>query len=142
MGQERAVVTHLKAAEEYLEAARKILSSREYFAVVLCAATGIERAAMALVLHLGARPAAKHRHHEVLRTLQPLVVRGMLKDYSDAVDTIAELMGHLTTVRYKYEMGGDYKTPRELYGKADAMRLYHKAQRALRFIQRYISKER
>ena len=60
MGEKGAVATHIKAAIEYLEAARKLMEADEHFAAVLCAATGVERAAMGLVLHLGARPATRH----------------------------------------------------------------------------------
>ncbi|KPV63170.1 MAG: hypothetical protein AOA66_1020 [Candidatus Bathyarchaeota archaeon BA2] len=72
MAQERAITTHIKAAEEYLGAARKLIRVNEHFAAVLCTATGTERAAMSLILYLGARPATRHRHHEILETLKPL----------------------------------------------------------------------
>lgn len=139
MAEERIVATHLKACVEYLEAARKLMEAGEYFAAVLCAATGVERAAMALILHHGARPATRHRHHEVLMGLQPLVDERYRREYKAVVEDIAKLMGHLTMVRYKYEMAGQYKTPKEIYDERTAQQLYEKAEKILTFIRRYIS---
>ncbi|MGC9346039.1 MAG: HEPN domain-containing protein, partial [Candidatus Bathyarchaeales archaeon] len=117
--------------------AQKLMEANEYFAAVLCAATGVERATMGLILHLGARPATKHRHHEVLRTLQPLIQKKNQKEYREATEAIAELMGHLTMVRYKFEVGGEYKTPKQLYDEKTARQLYTKAEKTINFIKRY-----
>jgi len=138
MGEKEAVATHIKAAIEYLEAARKLMEADEHFAAVLCTATGVERAAMGLVLHLGARPATRHRHHEVLRTLQPLIHEKHQKEYREAIEAIAELMGHLTMVRYRFEVGGEYKTPKQLYDEETTRQLYNKAEKTINFIKRCI----
>lgn len=138
MAEERVVATHVKACVEYLVAARKLMEAGEYFAAVLCAATGVERAAMALILHHGARPATRHRHHEVLRSLQPLVEERYKREYKGVVEAVAELMGHLTMVRYKYEVAGEYKTPKEIYDGKTARQLYEKAEEILTFIRHYI----
>jgi len=114
------------------------MQADEHFAAVLCAATGVERASMALILHLGARPATRHRHHEVLRTLQPIVKEEQRKEYQEIVEVVAELMGHLTMVRYKYETAGEYKTPKQLYNQKTAQQLYNKAHRILMFIRQYV----
>jgi len=137
VGEERIVAVHIRAAEEYLDAARKLMDLGAYFAAVLCTATGMERAAMALILHLGGRPAVRHRHHEALVILQPLVREESRKAYREAVETIAELMGHLTMVRYMYEVAGEYRTPRELYKREAAQGLCDKAAKALAFIKGY-----
>lgn len=138
MGEDRVIATHVKACLEYLQAARKLIEAGEHFAAVLCAATGVERAAMALILHLGARPATRHRHHEVLRSLQPLVKKQYRKEYQEMVEAVAELMGHLTMVRYKYEVAGEYKTPKEIYGEKTAQQLYKKAEKIITFTKHYI----
>jgi len=137
MGEKEAITTHIKAATEYLEAAQKLMEAKEYFAAVLCAATGVERATMGLILHLGARPATKHRHHEVLKTLQPLIQKKHQKEYREVTEAIAELMGHLTMVRYKSEVGGEYKTPKQLYDEKTSQQLYNKAEKTINFIKRY-----
>jgi len=139
MGEERTITTHIKAAEEYLEAAEKLIDAGEHFAAVLCTATGVERAAMALILSLGARPATRHRHHEILRTLQPVIKQENRKQYQETVEAIAELMGHLTMVRYKYEVAGEPKTPRQLYDAQTAQQLYDKAQKILKFIKSFLA---
>jgi len=136
MVEEGAITAHLEAADEHLEVARKLLVSGEYFAAVLCAATGVERAAVALILHLGGRPAVRHRHHEVMKILQPLVEEGERKEYEEVTEAIAELMGHLTMVRYKYEVAGEYKTPREIYDWETANRLCGKADGIIAFAKR------
>jgi HEPN domain-containing protein len=133
-----AIATHLKASSEYLEVAEKLEKAGEYFAAVLCAATGVERAAMALILHLGGRPASRHRHHEVLKILQPLVEARERERYRKVAESIAELMGHLTMVRYKYEVAGEYKTPKEIYDEKTGRRLCGMAKKAIDFIKRYI----
>lgn len=138
MAEKEAVATHVKAAKEYLEAAKTLIEANQHFAAVLCTATGMERAAMALILHLGARPATRHRHHEILRTLQSLIQEKHQKEYQETTETIAELMGHLTIVRYKLEAGGQYKTPKELYNQKTARQLYNKAKKAISFIESYI----
>lgn len=137
MGEERAVATHVKASIEYMEAAQKLMEASEYFAAVLCTATGVERAAMALILHLGARPATRHRHHEVLRSLQSLVKEDHRREYQEVVEAVAELMGHLTMVRYKYEAAGEYKTPREIYDEETAQQLCSKAEKIITFVRNY-----
>jgi HEPN domain-containing protein len=133
MAQERTITTHIKAAEEYLQAATKLIKANEHFAAVLCAAIGAERAAMALILHLSAVPATGHRHHEILKTLQPLIPEENRKQYQETVEAIAELMGHLTMVRYKYELAGEHKTPKQLYDAQTTQKLYNKAQKILNF---------
>lgn len=138
MGEKEAVATHIKAATEYLEAAQKLIDANQHFAAVLCTATGVERATMGLILHLGARPATRHRHHEVLRILQPLIREKHQKEYQEEIEAIAELMGHLTMVRYKFEVGGEYKTPKQLYDEKTARQLYNKAEKTINFIKRYI----
>lgn len=138
MGEKEAITTHIKAATEYLEAAQTLIEEKQHFAAVLCTATGLERATMGLVLHLGARPATRHRHHEVLRTLQPIIREKHQKEYQEAINAIAELMGHLTMVRYKSEVGGEYKTPKQLYDEKTARQLYNKAEETINFIKRYI----
>lgn len=137
MAEERIVATHIKACIEYLEAARKLIEAGEYFAAVLCTATGVERAAMALILYLGARPATRHRHHEVLRSLQPLVKERYRGNYKGTVEGVAELMGHLTMVRYQYEVAGECKTPKEIYDERTAQQLYEKAEKIIAFIKHY-----
>ena len=127
----------MKASIEYLEAAQKLMEVNESFAAVLCTATGVERAAMALILYLGARPATRHRHHEVLKRLQPLVKEDHRRECQEVVEAIAELMGHLTMVRYKYEVAGEYKTPREIYDKETAQKLYQKAEKIITFVKNY-----
>jgi HEPN domain-containing protein len=121
-----------------LEAAEKLMDAGEYFAAVLCAATGVERAAMALILHLGGRPATRHRHHEVLRALQPLVEERKRGQYRKVTESVTELMGHLTMVRYKYEVAGKYKTPREIYDEKTGRRLCGMAKKVVDFIGRYM----
>lgn len=138
MGEKGAINTHIKAATEYLEAARKLIEANEHFAAVLCTATGVERATMGLILHLGARPAVRHRHHEVLRTLQPLIREKHKKEYREVIEAVAEIMGHLTMVRYKFEMAGEYKTPKQLYDVRTARQLYGKAEKIINFIKRYV----
>lgn len=138
MGEKEATATHIKAATEYLEAAQKLIEVNQHFAAVLCTAIGVERATMGLILHLGARPATRHCHHEVLRTLQSLIQEKHQKEYREVIEAIAELMGHLTMVRYKLEVGGEYKTPKELYDEKTAQRLHNKAEKTINFIKRYI----
>ena len=138
MGEERAIATHLKASLEYLEVAEKLMDAGEYFAAVLCAATGVERAAMALILGLGGRPATRHRHHEVLKTLQPLVKEEKQKRYGKIAEAVAELMGHLTMVRYKYEVAGEYKTPREIYDQKTARHLCGRAKEVVTFVEHHV----
>lgn len=137
MAEERIIATHVKAGEEYLEVARKLLEANEHFAAVLCLATGVERAAMALILHLGARPASRHRHHEVLKALQPLIKEEDRGEYQGAVDAIAELMGHLTMVRYRHEVAEEPKTPKQLYDAQTAQQLYNKAQKIISFTKNF-----
>ena len=136
MGKERIVSIHVKSSEEYLNAAKKLLDLGEHFASVLCAATGAERAAMALVFHLGGRPAARHKHHEVLKILEPAVGAKFKTEYRKVTEAIAELMGHLTMVRYKYELAGEYKTPKEIYDEKTARTLWEKADKILKFVKR------
>lgn len=45
-------------------------------------------------------------------------------------------MGHLTAVRYKYELGGKPVTPRQLYGEAEAKELYAKAAKVVNFAKK------
>lgn len=137
MAEERVVATHVKASIEYLGAAHKLMEAGEYFAAVLCAATGVERAAMALILFLGARPAVRHRHHEVLRSLGSLVDEQHRREYFEVVEAVAELMGHLTMVRYKFEVGGEYRTPKEIYNEETAEQLLKKAEKIVGFTERY-----
>ena len=138
MAEKRTITTHIKAAQEYLTAAKKLIDADEHFAAVLCTATGVERAAMALILYLGARPATRHRHHEILRTLQPLIREENRKQYQETVEAIAELMGHLTMVRYKYEVAGEQKTPKQLYNAQTARQLYSKAQKIINFTKNLV----
>jgi len=63
---------------------------------------------MAIILQLGGRPATRHCHHEILKTLQPLIKKEDQLAYQETVEALAELMGHLTMVRYKYEIAGEY----------------------------------
>lgn len=142
MAQERAITTHIKAAEEYLGAARKLIRVNEHFAAVLCTATGTERAAMSLILYLGARPATRHRHHEILETLKPLIKEENRKQYQETIEAIAELMGHLTMVRYKCEVAGEPKTPKQLYNAQTAQQLCNKTQKILTFIKGLIKENK
>jgi len=93
---------------------------------------------MALILQLNARPATRHRHHEILKTLKPLIKEENRKQYQETVENIAELMGHLTMVRYKYEVAGEYKTPKQLYNAQTAKQLYNRAQKILTFIKNLV----
>ncbi len=137
MGEE-VIKAHLRAAEEYFEAAIKLMDLKLYFAAVLCAAVGLERSCMALILKLGARPAAKHRHHEVLNALRTLIPPSMLESYDEVVEIVAELMGHLTMVRYKTLLAGKIVTPKQLYDEKVARQLVSKALRAHSIIKEIV----
>lgn len=132
MYKEKIVTTHIRAA-------RKLIQAEEHFAAVLCSATGVERAVMGLITHLGVRPASKHRHHEVLRLLKPIIPEEHRSEYQRITEGVAELMGHLTMAKYKLEVGGEYKTPKEFYSKTNAEKLHRKAEEITNFIERYTS---
>jgi HEPN domain-containing protein len=116
------------------------MKTGDYFAAILCATTGIERASMALILYLGGRPVTRRRHHEVLKSLQSIVTRDK-KKYQEITEFVAELMGHLTMVRYRYEVAGEFKTPREIYDEKIARELYGKAREVIMFVKHYTKHE-
>ena len=130
---EEVVAIHVRAASEFLEAAEKILRSGEPFAAVSLATISAERAAIAIVLHLGGRPAIKHRHHEVMRALRGVVGEALQGRYDRVMRYVAELMGNLTAVRYRYEVGGELVSPRQMFGEVEARDVLEKAKTVLSF---------
>jgi|GEM_PF-3024203 len=135
------VQVHLQAAREYLEVAARLLKEEEYFAAILLAAVGAERAVVALILHLGATPAPAHRHHLVLQQpeLRSRVPEKFSSNYERLIRETAILMGELTTVRYAVWRGGRAVTPRQLYSKKEAQRLFDAAQHVVRTAEKIVS---